>query len=266
MTKFNDFNLTNWKELTDIETDSLWIINKRDNTNKHDGFYHGNFVPQIPRQLIKRFTKQNEIVLDLFLGSGTTMFECETLKRSCIGVDINNEIISYVQSKITNSYKNSNFYICLNKDSKDINTYTTIKNILYKNNKKNVQLIILHPPYFNIIHFTNNKNDLSNSNSIDNFLSQFDLIIKNALNILETNRYLSIIIGDIYMNSEWIPLGFYCLQICINNKLKLKSIIVKNMEGNRAKTNQEALWRYRALSSDYYIFKHEYILLFKKVV
>jgi len=42
----------------------------------------------------------------------------------------------------------------------------------------------------------------------------------------------------------------------------LKSIIIKNIEGNRAKQNKEAIWRYRALSSDYYIFKHEYIFIF----
>ena len=43
----------------------------------------------------------------------------------------------------------------------------------------------------------------------------------------------------------------------------VKSIIIKNMEGNRAKQDKAAIWKYRALSSDYYIFKHEYILLFK---
>jgi hypothetical protein len=37
------------------------------------------------------------------------------------------------------------------------------------------------------------------------------------------------------------------------------------MAGNRAKLNQEALWRYRALAGGYYIFKHEYIFLFKKI-
>ena len=32
----------------------------------------------------------------------------------------------------------------------------------------------------------------------------------------------------------------------------------------RYKQNKENIWRYRALASDYYIFKHEYILIFKK--
>jgi hypothetical protein len=52
------------------------------------------------------------------------------------------------------------------------------------------------------------------------------------------------------------------VQAAKNNGLLLKSIIIKNMTGNRAKHKSEAIWRYRALTSDYYIFKHEYIMIF----
>ena len=40
------------------------------------------------------------IVLDMFMESGTTLFECETLGRNYIGFDINDEIINYVESKM----------------------------------------------------------------------------------------------------------------------------------------------------------------------
>jgi hypothetical protein len=60
MPKFNDFDLSgeNWKKYEDILTDSLWVINERDKTGKHSNFYHGNFIPQIPQQFIKRYTKK----------------------------------------------------------------------------------------------------------------------------------------------------------------------------------------------------------------
>jgi hypothetical protein len=45
----------------------------------------------------------------------------------------------------------------------------------------------------------------------------------------------------------------------------LKSIIVKNFEETRGKRNQKELWDYRALVGGFYIFKHEYIMLFKKL-
>lgn len=49
-----------------------------------------------------------------------------------------------------------------------------------------------------------------------------------------------------------------------NFNVKLKGIIVKNIEGNRGKLGQVGIWKYRALKSDYFLFKHEYILVFKK--
>lgn len=49
-----------------------------------------------------------------------------------------------------------------------------------------------------------------------------------------------------------------------NFDVKMKGIIVKNIEGNRGKLKTQDIWKYRALRSDYYLFKHEYIFVFKK--
>jgi len=99
MPKFNDIDLTKWKE-SDVITDSLWIIDSRDSTGKHDNFYHGNFVPQIPRQIIKRYSKEGDIIFDPFVGSGTSAYEAETLKRRFIGVDIQEGLIEHIKSKL----------------------------------------------------------------------------------------------------------------------------------------------------------------------
>jgi DNA modification methylase len=269
MPKFNDFDLSKWKELTDIETNSLWIVGRRDNTGKHDGFYHGNFIPQIPQQFIKRYTKKGDVVLDAFLGSGTTAFECEKLERNFIGIDLNPEMVDFVKKKLQNDVelikpptKDKIFLECLQGDSTDIKIFNKINKILGENK---VQLTILHPPYFDIIKFSDKREDLSNATTIQEFLSMFARVIENCKSVMVKDSYLIIVIGDKYANSEWIPLGFYCMQEVQKQGMLLKSIIVKNMEGNRAKQNQEAIWRYRALNSDYYIFKHEYIYVFKNV-
>lgn len=261
MPKINEIDLDNWKNC-DVLTDSLWIINNRDNSGKHDGFYHGNFVPQIPRQLIERYTKTNDVVLDLFAGSGTTNFEAETLKRNCIGVEIQKSLVEFVNKKLDKDGDNFNFVVCGDSSSADI--VKEIKGELKKHNKNYAQLILLHPPYGNIIKFSDYEKDLSNINDINNFRKALTDVINNALELLENKRYIAIVMGDKYENGQWIPLGFYCMDDALKCGLKLKSIIVKNMAGNRAKQNQEGIWRYRALTSDYYIFKHEYIFLFKK--
>jgi hypothetical protein len=83
------------------------MIDRRDNSGKHSGFYHGNFVPQIPHQFIRRFTKAGDTVLDPFMGSGTTAYECETLARNFVGIDnTSTQFNQRIRSDIKDFYKN----------------------------------------------------------------------------------------------------------------------------------------------------------------
>ena len=104
----------------------------------------------------------------------------------------------------------------------------------------------MHPPYADIVKFSDLKDDLSNTTSLKEFLEKFAEILKNTIEILENGRYLAIVIGDKYTAGKWIPLGFYCMNEAQKLGLTLKSIIIKNMAGNRAKQNKEGIWRYRA--------------------
>lgn len=250
--KFNDLDLTNWKE-SGINTDSLWLISERDKSGKHANIYHGNFVPQIPNQLIRRYTKTGDTVFEPFMGSGTTLFECEKLGRKYIGFDINPEIVDLVKGKIDN--KEINFIKhCNSLDSTQFDTLT-----------KQVQFILMHPPYLDIVKFTNDENDLSQISELKEFISKFKIVCENSLKYLEKNRYFAIVVGDVYKKSEVLPLAFYCMDMIKRNfKVKLKGTIIKNIEGNRGKIGQNNIWKYRALNSDYFIFKHEYIFVFKK--
>lgn len=135
---------------------------------------------------------------------------------------------------------------------------------LQKIGKKKAQLVILHPPYWDIIKFGQEENNLSNAETLGTFLEKFQVIVKKSVDVLEKGRYLAIVIADKYENSELIPLGFYTMQVAQREKLKLKSIIVKNFDTTKGKQNQQALWRYRALANGLYLFKHEYIFLLKK--
>jgi len=261
--RFNDIDIEKWKG-SDVNVDSLWLIEERDKKGKHSNKYHGNFIPQIPHQLIKRYTKKDDIVLDLFLGGGTTLFECENLNRGFIGFDINDEIISFVNEKMEGC-KKTDFDIqnCDVSNASDFND--RIAKSLDKLKSDKVQFLIMHPPYMDIVKFTNKKEDLSQISDLTQFVKTFNKVVENGLRYLETNRYFAVVIGDVYKNSEVVPLSFYIMDgIKRKFKVKLKGIVVKNIEGNRGKIGQGGIWRYRALKSDYYIFKHEYIMVFKK--
>lgn len=262
MPKFNDFDLDweNWKQLEEIYTDSLWVINERDKSGKHSNFYHGNFIPQIPNQLIQRYTKKGDYVLDMFVWSGTTAIEAEKLWRNVIGVDIQPTLIERLDNLIDDNIKKK-FIVW---DSSTEKTTEEIEWYLKTQNREWVDLVLLHPPYFDIIKFSQEKNDLSNTQSIKEFIDLFGKVLENSKKLLKKWGYLAIVMWDKYQNSEWIPLWFYCMHKAQKVGLQLKSIIVKNMEWNRGKLGSGWIRRYRALSSDYYIFKHEYIFILKK--
>lgn len=260
--KINDLNLNRWKEYNDILTDSLWILDKRDKSGAHNASYWGNFIPQIPNQLLRRYTKQVEWVLDPFLGSGTTLIECKRLGRNGIGVELLPEVVDIANKNISNEDNKFNVRIeVITANSTELN----FKQELEKRNIKSVQFLIMHPPYWDIIKFSKNNKDLSNAKSVDEFLSLFGKVVDNTYDILDKNRYFAVVIGDKYSQGEWIPLGFYVMNEVLKRAYVLKSIIVKNFEETKGKMNQKELWRYRALVGGFYIFKHEYIFLFKKV-
>lgn len=260
MPHHNDLDLQNWKEI-DLNMDSLWVINERAKGGKHSNFYHGNFIPQIPNHFIQRYTKKWWWVYDPFLGSATTAIECETLERNIIGIDIQEELIERAKNLIPSNVINTHFWVW---DSWSEDTLEKIQKILKHREIEGVDLAILHPPYADIIKFSDQEGDLSNTKDTQHFLELFGRVMFNTHKILKKKGYMVIVIGDAYKNSEWVPLGFMCMAEAQKHWFILKSIIVKNMEGNRGKMGAGGIWKYRALSSDYYIFKHEYILVFKK--
>jgi len=259
MPSFNDIDLKDWKNV-EVWTDSLWLIPRRDSSGKHEGSYHGNFVPQIPKQLMLRYTKKDETVLDPFVGSGTTAFEAEALERNIIGIDIQECLVEQIRDKID---PRDTFAEFIAGSSMTDSVFDEVRSILGKHSIGTVQLAILHPPYFDIISFSDKKEELSNAESLEVFLMGFSKVVSNTISVLEKGRYLAVVIGDKYSKGQWFPLGFYCMNETMKLGLTLKSIIIKNIEGNRGKRRSESIWRYRALSSDYYLFKHEYILIFK---
>ena len=259
--KINDINLLRWKEYDEVITDSLWVLDKRDTSGAHLGWYWGNFIPQIPRQMMLRYTKKGDWVLDTFVGSGTTLIECRRLGRNGIGIELNPEVAQKAKELIQKEQNKDNVISeVIIGDSRAVN----IKEILAKYGINRVQLLIIHPPYHDIIKFSKDEKDLSNARSIEEFLKMFGEVVDNATPYLEKGRYFALVIGDKYSKGEWIPLGFYCMNEVLKKGYLLKSIIVKNFEETRGKRNQQELWRYRALVGGFYIFKHEYILLFKK--
>ena len=190
---------------TDINVDSLWLIGPRAKGGKRENNYHGNFVPQIPEQMLRRYTKEGGVVLDMFMGSGTVLYEAETLARSYIGFDINDEIIAKVQNKMKGSNAKYLIHNCDVTNSEKVSL--ALSDDLISLEKTGVDLIMAHPPYLDIIKFTNKTEDLSNISNVNSFIKQFIKGVRNVWPFLKDNQYFVLVIGDLWRNSEVILLA-----------------------------------------------------------
>jgi hypothetical protein len=257
----NEINLNRWKEYEDIYTDSLWLVNRRDGTGAHSAGYWGNFIPQIPHQMMRRYTRTGDWVLDPFAGSGTTLIEARRLGRNSLGIEIQPAVTGRARELLADDPGGRAVVSeVINGDALAIDYHE----LLAQHGQQSVQLVILHPPYFDIIKFSDDPRDLSNAGSVDAFLELIGQLIDRVTPVLESGRYLALVIGDKYAKCEWIPLGFQTMNQVLMRSYSLKSIIVKNFEETTGKRSQKELWKYRALAGGFYIFKHEYIFVFRK--
>jgi len=67
-----------------IYTNDLWFISPETDRELHPA----PFPIEIPSRLIKLYTWKNDVILDPFVGKGTTAMACLELQRKFIGIDI----------------------------------------------------------------------------------------------------------------------------------------------------------------------------------
>lgn len=257
----NDLNLSRWREYEDLWTDSLWMIPSRARGDGHALEYHGNFVPQIATQALRRFSRPDDVVLDLFLGSGTTAVEAARLGRRCLGVELRPELVEQARSRHPDPERAR--FVC--GDSAAGETEAAVRAELAAWGKEHADLLLLHPPYADIIRFSEREECLSNAGSTERFLERFRQVARRGHDLLRRGRYAVLVIGDKYTGGELVPLGFRCMAAMNEVGFRTRSIVVKNIEGNeQGKGRTRNLWRYRALKDGFYIFKHEYVIFFQK--
>lgn len=239
------YNPTNFE----LENTTIWSFKERGKWATHKGDYRGNCPPQVPRNLILKYTKEKDIVLDPFCGSGTSMIECKLLGRKGIGIDINIEALKLAKNRLNFRYNTIYEPKLIKADS------TNLQNLIP--NEK-IDFIFAHPPYANIIKYSEHiKEDISRLNLKD-FLSRINLFSNECFRILKKNKICSILIGDIRKNKNVIPLGFYIMNIFIQAGFTLKEIIIK--EQHNCKMTD--YWKNKNI--DFYSLSHEYILVFIK--
>jgi hypothetical protein len=200
-------------------------------------------------------------VLDPFAGSGTTLIEGRRLGRNTLGVELQPSVAEHARAMA--AAEPSRYDVASHVVAGD-SAATDFRALLAERGAASAQLALIHPPYHDIIRFSDDPRDLSNAASVESFLEGLGRVVANVGAALDRGRYLALVIGDKYARGEWVPLGFLAMQTVLAQSFLLKSIVVKDINGTAGKRSQKELWRYRALVGGFYVFRHEYVFLFKK--
>lgn len=211
LNKLNDLSGGEWTYFLNS------VISTKYPTSGDDGYAHhirkihpSPKPPQLMRDIIKFFTKENELVFDFFAGTGGTLLGASLCNRKAVGIDLNQDYIdAYKQASKYLNLKEQEFICgdCLKilKDKKQINQ-------IFDNNR--ASLILIDPPYGDMMArnktgeaikkgrntsptpFTNLETDLGNMDW-NRFLICFKQSIVDGMEYLKKGGHIVVFIKDI---------------------------------------------------------------------
>ena len=255
------------------------VINTRYITSGKEGFAHhirkvhpSPKPPQLMKQIIEFFTKEDEIVFDYFMGVGGTLLGSSLSNRRAIGIDLSKEYID--------TYKEANLYLHLKEQvtiEADSISFLNEEKKLYDYLKgEKISLILIDPPYGDMLSrpktgqsvkngsdtsatpFTNMEEDLGNM-SWDKFLEVFHSSIINSMKYLKDSGHIVIFIKDLQPKGKDLNLLHADVIRDLNNIDGLKYLGTK-IWADQSVNLYPYGYPYAYVSNQI----HQYIMIFKK--
>lgn len=234
----------------ELETNTVWSFPDRGKWATHDAKYRGNWSPYIPRNVILRYSKEGDIVLDQFVGGGTTLVEAKLTNRNAIGIDINPNAIEITKNKLDFDFESSSKIDVYQGDARNLSEIAD----------ESIDLICTHPPYADIIQYSEDiKDDLSHL-KIKPFLCEMGKVADECYRVLKKDKYCAILMGDTRKNGMVQPLAFETMRIFEMAGFKTKEIIIKEQHNCKA----TGFWKTNSVKYNFLLLAHEYLFVFMK--
>ena len=262
-------NLPTWREMQAIDPqilDTLWTFDQREvegpgGTGGNTSF-HGNCIPPVVRNVTIRTAVPGEIAWDPFAGSGTALDVWNQLNIKGVASDINpirSDIFSADARTAQLWDSNQGLFVTSKQPTLDVIGKTKAK-------RTKADLLFLHPPYYNIISFSNDPKDVSNIAKWGEFFYEMYKIFENLDSQVAPGGCIVLLCGDTYENGEVLTVSHNLMKLLSTLPgYKLKNHIVKNISGNRFNAGQTNLYYSRHARFLTGRFTHEDIWIFKKV-
>lgn len=271
--KLNDLTGKEWMP----ETKSYWFqkgLGKNNPEARIEKMHPAPFSFQDIERLIKFFTKKDEVVLDPFLGVGSTLKAAALTGRNGIGIELTSRWVELSKERLEKEVGKgtSDKFTIINGDS---------SKELKKLNDESVDFVVTSPPYWNILHkkdqkiikqrvingletqYSEDDNDLGNVDDYNKFLEMLvNKFIFESARVLKNKKYFALIVSDFRHKSKFV--SFHSDLINKIDGVKQKGYEL-DLQGVKVLIqNHKSLHPYGYPFAYVENIHHQYILIFRK--
>jgi len=184
------------------------------------------FPIALPAHFIRLFTHTGELVLDPFVGIGTTLLAARDLRRNAVGFDLKKEYVDYTRRRLRQA--------TLADDTQQLAIWSEARSIPEYLEPETVALSVTSPPYANMLnHERKNKSirgdlrenkhylkvqqysqdlrDLGQMNH-DEYAHALTEIYKGIYPLMKPKAHVVINVNDVWENNRRIPTHVYVMK------------------------------------------------------
>jgi DNA modification methylase len=233
--KLNELSGTEWIKFT-----KTWFIHRPAPRENAKLLHPAAFPESLVKEFIEFFTKREGLVLDPFLGTGSTLLACIESNRSGVGVEVVEKWASIAQSRVEKllaQRRGSEQFLqtmgltqekllirVIHGDSR------RLSKIWEENKFPPVDYCITSPPYWNQLKrnyirqkeritkgletkYSEDSNDIGNIDDYDEFLQAIKNVFNEVYKITKNKGYLTVVTNNVFFDGRVYPLAFDTMKI-----------------------------------------------------
>lgn len=239
----NHLNCMSAKEWVKAQI-GVWefFYEKRDIRDKEK--HPATYPIALSTKVIKLFTHEGELVVDPFVGSGTTLVSAQDLNRNAVGFDIQENYIELSrsrlkQSRLTDHTEERTDQIAIKDDARNAHEYFE---------DEQISVLLTSPPYSNLLdrerknksrrgderkneqykkveQYSQKENDLGTL-TVEDFSQEMKQIYESLLPKLRKGGHNMINVADMWWEGKRIPIHIYVVEAMEEAGYELKNTII----------------------------------------